>query len=237
MERAMAGADGDVEIVELPTEYPQGAEKQLIYSVTQREVPLGGLPADVGAIVDNVATAAAVCDAVCVGLPLIRRVVTVTGAGVRTPRNLLAPLGATLRDLVNHCGGLTAAAGKAICGGPMMGLAQPTLDAGMTKTTSGLLLQPMAEVVQFSSETCISCGRCVQACPMGLLPCTLSECVESESYEAAESYDVLACVECGCCAYECPAHRPLVQHMKQGKAKVTLLRRQREALAKAEKKG
>lgn len=237
MEAAMAGAEGDVEIVELRTEYPQGAEKQLIFAVTGREVPVGGLPMDVGALVENVATAAAICEAVREGTPLFRRVVTVTGAGVRTPRNLWAPLGTSLRDLVNHCGGLATARGKVICGGPMMGLAQPTLDAGMTKTTSGLLLQPSTETVEFSSMPCITCGRCVQACPMGLLPCTLSECVESESYEAAETYDVLSCIECGCCAYECPAHRPLVQHMKQGKAKVALIRRQREAHAKAGKKG
>lgn len=237
MEKVMSGAEGDVEIVELQTEYPQGAEKQLIFAVTGREVPVGGLPMDVGALVENVATAAAICEAVCDGTPLFRRVVTVTGTGVRTPRNLLAPLGTSLRDLVNHCGGLTATSGKIICGGPMMGLAQPTLDAGMTKTTSGLLLQPSTETVEFSSMPCITCGRCVQACPMGLLPCTLSECAESESYEAAEAYDILSCIECGCCAYECPSHRPLVQHMKQGKAKVTLIRRQREAQARAEKKG
>jgi electron transport complex protein RnfC len=237
MEKVMSGAEGDVEIVELHTEYPQGAEKQLIFAVTGREVPVGGLPMDVGALVENVATAAAICEAVCDGTPLFRRVVTVTGKGVRTPRNLLAPLGALLRDLVNHCGGLTATSGNIICGGPMMGLAQPTLDAGMTKTTSGLLLQPSIETFEFSSMPCITCGRCVEACPMGLLPCTLSECAESESYEAAEAYDVLSCIECGCCAYECPARRPLVQHMKQGKAKVALMRRQREAQARAERKG
>ena len=235
LEKALSALDGDVEIAVLRTQYPQGAEKQLIYSISGREVPLGGLPMDVGAVVENVATAAAVAAAVVDGTPLTHRIVTVTGGGVRSPSNLLAPIGTPLRDLVAHCGGLTAASGKVICGGPMMGIAQPGLDAGMTKTTSGLLLQPTSERRCFESTPCIACGRCVSACPMRLLPCTLGECVEAEDYAGAEAYDVLACIECGCCAYECPAHRPLTQFMKQGKAKVTLIRKHREAQAKAAK--
>jgi electron transport complex protein RnfC len=229
MEKAMAGAQGDVELVVLKTEYPQGAEKQLIYSVMGREVPLGGLPMDVGALVENVATAAAIRDAIVAGTPLTRRIVTVTGPGVKEPKNVLAILGTPIRDLIQFCGGLTASEGKVICGGPMMGITQPSLDCGIGKTTSGLLVVPQADVHTYTAMTCISCGRCVAACPMHLLPCTLSECAEAEDYAGTESYDVMACIECGCCAYECPAARPLVQHMKQSKSKVTLLRREREA--------
>jgi electron transport complex protein RnfC len=235
VEKALAALDGDVEIAVLRTRYPQGAEKQLIYSIDKREVPLGGLPMDVGAVVENVATAAAIVAAVVDGASLTHRIVTVTGEGVRSPANLLAPIGTPLRDLVDRCGGLAATSGKIICGGPMMGIAQPGLETGMTKTTSGLLLQPASDLRCFESMPCISCGRCVAACPMRLLPCTLSECVEAEDYAGAEAYDVLACIECGCCAFECPAHRPLTQLMKQGKAKVTLIRRHREAQAKAAK--
>lgn len=229
MERALASLDGDVELVVVKTRYPQGAEKQLIYSTIHREVPSGGLPMDVGALVENVATAAAIADAVVRRRPLIERVVTVTGPGVRHPRNLLARIGTPWRDLIAACGGTTDDVGKTINGGPMMGIAQSSLEVGMNKTTSGLLLLRQADVHQFSSMPCIGCGRCVQACPSGLMPCELSENIESAKFEAAETMNVLDCIECGACAYECPAHRPLVQHMRQGKATVIQLRRRREA--------
>jgi electron transport complex protein RnfC len=233
LEKALQGLDGDVELVVLRTDYPQGAEKQLIESVLGREVPSGKLPMDVGALVENVATAAAVADAVTQGLPLLRRVVTVTGI-VRDPRNVEAPVGAPLQALVDFCGGLSAPVAKVVCGGPMMGIALPSLEAGVSKTTSGLLSLGRESLPQFSSMPCIACGRCVQACPMRLMPCTLSECMEAEQIEALEAGNALDCIECGCCAYVCPARRPMVQHLKQGKARVTLLRRQREASKKKE---
>lgn len=232
MEKALGALDGDVELVVLETEYPQGAEKQMIFRLLGREVPSGGLPMDVGAVVENVATAAAVRDAVCEGLPLTRRVVTVTGDGILSPRNLLAVVGTPLADLVAACGGLKQGVAKLICGGPMMGLAQANLEPGMTKTTSGLLALTRAATPVFESTPCIACSRCIGACPMALMPCTLSEFMEAEDYAAAEEYDVMDCIECGSCAFSCPAHRPLVQHMKQGKARVGALRRAREAQAK-----
>lgn len=234
MEKAMRDADGDVEIVTPETRYPQGAEKQLIYSVTGRQVPSGGLPMDVGALVENVGTAAAIADAVTKGMPLTERVVTVTGPAVKNPRNVLAKIGTTFADLAAFCGGFDGEPGKLICGGPMMGVTQASAGASVGKTTSGLLALPPGDVVAYSSMPCISCGRCVTACPMKLLPCTLSENLEAERYEEAEALDVLDCIECGCCAFECPAHRPLVQHMRQGKNRVVAMRKQREA-ARAEK--
>lgn len=236
MEKAMQTAEGDVELVVLETEYPQGAEKQLVYSVLGAEVPSGGLPMDVGALVENVGTVAAIADAAIRGEPLHQRVLTVTGDAIRTPRNLLARIGTPFTDLLSFCGGTTGEIGKLICGGPMMGVSQVSPEAAVGKTTSGLLILSRALTVNFAAAPCISCGRCVVACPMRLLPCTLSEAMEAENLDLAEELNVLDCIECGACAYECPARRPLVQHLRQGKSKVMTRRRHREALQKAGKK-
>lgn len=225
MEKAMSGADGDVEIVVLKTEYPQGAEKQQIYGITGREVPSGGLPMDVGCLVENVGTVMAVWDAIVNGQPLTERVTTVTGSPVSNPKNVRARLGTPYSDLLDFCGGMAGAAAKAVSGGPMMGLAQPGLETTTTKTTSGLLFLALNEVDCYESMPCISCGRCVAACPMRLMPSELSQMLEAEDFEAAAELNVMDCIECGCCSFSCPAHRPLVQHLKSGKAWVTLQKR------------
>lgn len=212
----------------LKTEYPQGAEKQQIYATTGREVPSGGLPMDVGCVVENVSTVQAVFRAVTHGTPLLQRVITVTGDNVKEPKNILVPLGTPFKDLLDFCGGLTGPVSKVICGGPMMGIAQSNLDATTTKTTSGLLFLAQERVTTFASTPCISCGRCVEACPMGLLPAELSNRIEAGDDEATEALNVLDCIECGCCAFTCPAYRPLVQHMKLGKSKIMLKRRQEQ---------
>jgi len=222
----------DAKLVVLKTEYPQGAEKQLIYAVTGREVPSGGLPMAVGALVENVGTCAAIYDAIVVGHPLTERILTVTGAMVRIPKNLRARIGTPLADLAAFCGGMVGQPGKIVCGGPMMGLAQGSLEAAVTKTTSGVVFLPRQAVQQFSSMPCISCGRCVSACPMRLMPNTLSEMIEAEDNKGAEGLDVMDCIECGSCAYECPAHRPLVQHMRRAKAEIAKQRLEKEAAAK-----
>lgn len=232
MEKIMR--DADAELLILQTQYPQGAEKQLIYAATGREVPSGALPMDAAALVENVATCAAIHDAIVNGHPLIERNITVTGALIKTPKNLRARIGATLEDLTAYCGGLSATGGKIICGGPMMGLAQGGLNAAMTKTTSGLLFLPRNQISQFSSIPCISCGRCVAACPMRLTPCFLGEAIEAEDYELAENLHAMDCIECGCCAFECPAHRPLVQLMRRAKLEIAKQRRARELQKKAQ---
>ncbi len=228
MEAAIGNTDDDACVVILKTEYPQGAEKQQIFAATGREVPSGGLPMDVGCVVENVGTTLAVWDAIVNGKPLTERVTTVTGNPVSSPKNVLNRIGTSYADLLDFCGGLKSDAAKVISGGPMMGLAQPGLSASTTKTTSGLLFLSPKETRTFSSMPCIACGRCVDACPMYLVPAELSQMLEAEDYENAESLNVLDCIECGCCAFACPAHRPLVQHMKQGKAKVMLKRRQQQ---------
>lgn len=227
MAAAIEKGAGDAVVVKLKTEYPQGAEKQMIYAVTGREVPSGGLPMDVGALVENVGTCQAVFDAVVNGRPLIERVVTVTGDAVRNPKNVLARTGTPFSALIDFCGGLSDETGKLICGGPMMGFAQSSADAAVTKTTSGLLALSRKAISQFESTPCISCGRCVGACPMRLLPCSLSEFIEAEDYEGASGYNVLDCIECGSCAFVCPAHRPLVQHMRRGKAELARIKREK----------
>ncbi len=220
LEEAFRDVPGDTALAVLRTSYPQGSEKQQIYSVTGRQVPRGGLPMDVGCVVENVSTAFAVWDAIVNGQPLVRRVVTVTGDAILTPANLLAPCGTPYADLVAACGGLNGRPAKAISGGPMMGFAVSTLAVPTGKTTSGLLLLSAARTPTYTSQACISCGRCVDACPMRLIPSELSQFVEADDIEGAEPLALMDCIECGSCAYVCPAQRPLVHHMRRGKAVV-----------------
>ncbi len=235
MERAMAGAEGDVTLIVLPASYPQGAEKQQIYGITGRETPSGGLPMDVGCLVENVGTCLAVRDAIVNGRPLTERVTTVTGDPVAEPGNILNRIGTLYSDLIAFCGGLRSPATKIVSGGPMMGFAQGSLESATAKTTSGLLALAPDQAPVYESLPCIACGRCVRACPMTLLPCELSQALEAEDYELADAFHVMDCIECGCCAFVCPARRPLVQHMRGGKARIALKRR--EAMQNNKEKG
>ncbi|MBM4345448.1 MAG: electron transport complex subunit RsxC [Deltaproteobacteria bacterium] len=223
--RAHIPAGAPVEVVELTVKYPQGAEKMLIDAVVGRKVPAGKLPIDVHAAVQNVATAAAIADLVDRGMPLVERVVTVTGPGIRRPANVLVPIGTPLRDLVDHCGGLLPNARQVVLGGPMMGLAQKDLDVPVTKGLSGVLVST-EPATWLQEQPCIRCGRCLDACPMFLNPQRLALMVRHERTEDLEALHLRDCFECASCSYVCPSNLPLVQLMRVGKG---LLRRHQEA--------
>ena len=210
----------DVEVHMLEVKYPQGAEKMLIKAITGREVPpKGGLPMDVGCVVQNIGTACAIRDAVKLGRPLVERVVTVTGGGIREPKNLSVRVGTMVSELVEACGGLTEDAVKVISGGPMMGFALSTLEVPVTKGTSGILVMTEEEAPHTDKYlNCIRCGRCIDACPMGLMPQMLSILSEAGQYEECKEYNLWDCFECGSCAFVCPSKRPIVQFVKLAKS-------------------
>jgi len=214
-------AKGNIQVVPLKTKYPQGGEKMLIKAILNREVPSGGLPLDVGVVVSNVGTALAIAEAIKWGKPLLERVVTITGSGVSQPANLWVPLGTPFSCIVEECGGLKENASKVIMGGPMMGLSQYTLDVPVIKGTSGILVLTESEAVAREEEPCIKCARCIDHCPMGLLPTILARLVKAERWDSLKDYGVMDCIECGCCAYVCPSKIPLVHLMKLGKFQVS----------------
>ncbi len=218
----------NVKIGGLRVQYPQGAEKQLIYSLTGRKVPTGGLPLEVGCVMQNVASTVAVLDAVVRGRPLIDRITTVTGSPVVEPGNWRFRIGTPVAEALKLCGGVHTAPGKIILGGPMMGFAQKTLDVTLTKNSSGILLLSEKEIHQYESDPCIHCGRCVRTCPMNMLPSTISMAVESERYDVAEKVHAGYCMECGACTYACPAHRPLTQHCRRAKVEIAALAAKRK---------
>ncbi len=210
-----------IRVCTLPTKYPQGAEKMLIKTITGREVPPRALPMDVRVVVHNVGTACAIFEAVRFGKPLIERVVTVTGEGVREPKNLLAKVGTLISQLIADCGGLREDTAKVIAGGPMMGFALPSLDVPVTKGTSGIVAMTAGSIAHAESfEPCIRCGRCIDRCPMGLMPSMLSIYAEKGFYEGAKDYGLFDCFECGCCTFACPSKRPIVQLIRLAKSQV-----------------
>lgn len=212
--------DYNVRVQPLPVNYPQGAEKQLIYAITGREVPVGKLPMDVKCVVQNIASAVAVAEAVVKGIPSIERVTTVTGKPIVNPGNWRFRIGTPISKALELAGGINEQPAKLLLGGPMMGIAQSSLGVTVMKNTSGILLIAPDEVSLYTSEPCIRCGRCVDVCPMDILPATISQAVENKRFDWAEELNVMACIECGSCSYVCPSHRPLNQHFKWGKVEI-----------------
>ena len=201
----------NIEIVAMETKYPQGDEKRIINALLGREVPSGGLPADVGCVVNNVATAKAIADAIIDGKPLYERIVTVTGHIVKEPKVFLAKIGTPVQELIDQCGGFTESPSKIIIGGPMMGKSQFTTEVPLIKTTGGILGLSKAEAKPVEVLPCIRCGQCLDVCPVYLQPLFISAYALKNNIEMAEKYDAVDCVECGACSYICPAKRPLTE--------------------------
>ncbi len=229
---ACEGVEG-VKVQALPVMYPQGGEKQLVYATTRRKVPSGGLPLDVGCVVSNVGTIYAIQQAIRDGKPLIQRVTTMGGL-VNNPGNYLIRVGALVENLIDACGGLQPGVIKLISGGPMMGMAIPHAKIPMTKGTSGVLALGK-EAVEKPENPCINCGRCVQNCPMRLVPTKLDLLVRAGNYEEAVKCGVMDCIECGVCSFICPAKRLLTQSCRTGKKIINTRKKAAAAKAAAEK--
>lgn len=207
-----------IEVQELPVKYPQGAEKMLIRALFGVEIPAGKLPLDIGYVVNNVGTVAALADWLLRGIPLIERVVTVAGPGVKAPKNLLVPIGTPVRQVLEHAGGLTEDARLVVMGGPMMGTPLASLDAPVLKGTSGLLGFTDNETRMATEYACVRCGRCLEACPHFLNPSRLGRLGKAGRFEDMQRYFVMDCVECGSCTWSCPSGVPIVQLIRVAKS-------------------
>lgn len=213
-----------IEVVELETKYPQGAEKLLIKALLNREVPTKGLPMDVNAVVVNIGTCLAIYEAIYNDQSLIKRVVTVAGDGVKNPQNLMVRIGTSFKELIDQCGGLTGNVAKVIAGGPMMGIAQINLEVPVVKATSSILVLTDELAKVYEESSCIRCGRCIKSCPMGLMPNFIADNAKLKNWQQTQDYNVLDCIECGCCAFVCPSRIYLVQYFKEAKQRLMALR-------------
>lgn len=224
MKQEVKGEDS-IRVIDLKVKYPQGAEKQLIHAVTGREVPCGGLPMDVGCLVQNVGTSCAVYQAIKFGRPLVERVLTVSGSAIKNPGNYFVRIGSRFCDVINEAGGVIEDPGKVIMGGPMMGIAQHRDDVPVIKGTSGIIVLRQRDVSAYVSQACIRCGRCVTHCPMWLMPNEIARSVEKGLIQRANIFGLMDCMECGVCAYVCPSKINHVHLVKLGKAEVFAMRK------------
>lgn len=218
MRKACQGREG-VRVQVLKTKYPQGGEKQLIEAVTGRQVPSGGLPIQAGVIVMNVATCAAVADAVIDGKPLVERIVTVTGA-VREPANLRLRIGTITEDIIGECGGFSGDVGKVIFGGAMTGMCAPNTSIPIAKATGGILVLDKQDAASVEEGPCLRCGKCVEVCPIGLHPLKIKIAADADRIDECKRLHVLDCTLCGSCSFICPAHRWLTASFKVAKQKL-----------------
>lgn len=225
---ALRNGNDRIRIVQIPTIYPTGGEKQLIKTLTGREVPSSGIPAEIGVVSINVGTTYAVRQAIMEGLPLTSRIMTITGAGVQNPQNLEVRLGTPIKDLVAQCGGYTPKAQRLIMGGPMMGFALMNDEIPVIKATNCVLVASAEEaILEKTAMPCIRCGLCANACPASLLPQQLYWYSRSEEYDKAEKYNLFDCIECGCCDVVCPSHIPLVQYFRSAKSEIKVRKHER----------
>lgn len=204
----------DIEVVELKTKYPQGAERQLIFAVTGRQINSSMLPADAGCVVNNCDTIHAIYEAVHFGRPVMKKVMTITGNAIKEPQNLRVRTGTNFRELIEEVGGFTSEPEKIIAGGPMMGIPLISLDVPVVKTSSAILCMTKDEVAACEETACINCGRCVSVCPGRIIPAKLADHAKRHDKESFEKANGMECCECGCCSYICPAKRPLTQYIK-----------------------
>ena len=224
------GSAYNVEVVPLKQRYPQGGEKQLVDAVIQRQVPAPpAIPVNVGAIVQNVGTAYAVYEAVMKNKPLFERYTTVTGKKLQKPSNFLVRMGTPMQELIDACGGMPEGDNKLLAGGPMMGKALTSTEVPICKGTNSVTIISGDEARRKEPQPCIRCAKCVGACPMGLEPYLLAKISEVKNWERAEREDIVSCIECGSCQFTCPAHRPLLDNIRQGKSTVMGIIRARAA--------
>lgn len=227
--RAAVSTLPEIAVVGVPTRYPMGSEKQMIQTLTGLEVPAGGLGADIGVVVHNVATAYAVYEALRHGRPLVSRIVTVSGSAVAEPANLEVPLGTLAEELVRHCGGLKKEAKRQLLGGPMMGTTLPHLQVPIVKGSNGVLALAEEEMrLQPTPQPCIRCGRCVDACPLGLMPLEMAARARSGKVEDARDFGLLDCISCGTCSYVCPSYIPLTQYFNFAKGELARMRSEKQ---------
>ena len=236
MKKALANVDG-ASVKVLPSVYPQGGEKVLVYHALGRTVKEGGLPLDCGVIVMNCTTVAAVSKFIRTGMPLVEKCVTVDGSAIKQPKNLIVPIGAPVSALVDACGGFKEEPKKVLYGGPMMGIALPDLTSPVLKQTNAVLFFGKKEATPPKVTPCIKCGRCIDHCPFGLDPTAISKAYKANDPETLEKLKVNLCMECGCCSYVCPARRNIVQRNKMAKTMLRSYQIERKKREEAQKNG